>query len=405
MTKLLISLIAAAVLIVPATASAATFCVNSPSCVAGGGTNEGTGAKALQNSLDEAAKLAGPDHVVVGAGTYVRSGRFSYDVGGVAGNPVVVEGAGSAQTVLQNSAAGSGTTLFVKGAGSTVKALRTVLADGQFNTGLYLGGANTLAHDVAVRGQANTTHGIGLYLDGGILQNGDIVSTGTQLGYGVEGDGKVVDSSVTATDYTYGIYGPRIVQRTTIEGAGTGVMAAGSALPYQLDQLRIAVPPGGRGISAETIGSGDTLVNADHLTITGGADGSSVGVMAAAYAGASPHNAKIVLRSSIVRLVGHPVGVTATNGAANIEVDHSDLNLAAKLVSITQGGSGAVTGMGGNLNVDPLFVSAGDRHLQPGSPVINKGRPNLQPGESVTDLDGLPRLVGPATDMGAYEHS
>src|SRR4051794_6927381 len=250
----------------------------------------------------------------------------------------------------------------------------------------------------------NTTHGTGVYLDGATLEKGDIVSTGTQLGYGVEGDGKVVDSSVTASDYSYGIYGPRTVQRTTIQGAGTGVLAAGSALPYQLDQLRIAVPAGGKGISAETIGSADTLVNADHVTVTGGADGSSVGVLAAAYAGASPHNAKIVLRSSIVRRVGHPVGVTATNGTANIEVDHSDVNLAAKLVSITQGGSGAVTDMGANLNVDPLFVSGNDRHLQPGSPVLDKGRPNLQPGESVTDLDGLPRLVGPAADMGAYEH-
>src|SRR3954470_9600920 len=221
MRTLLLSLTAAAVLVAPATAGAVSFCVNSASCVAGGGTNEGTGAKALQNSLDQAAKLAGPDHVVVGAGTYVRSGRFSYDVGGVAGNPVVVEGAGSAQTVLQNSAAGSGTTLFVKGAGSTVKALRTVLADGSPSAGLYLGGANTVAHDVAVRGQANTTHGTGVYLDGATLEKGDIVSTGTQLGYGVEGDGKVVDSSVTASDYSYGIYGPRTVQRTTIQGAGT----------------------------------------------------------------------------------------------------------------------------------------------------------------------------------------
>src|SRR3954452_24508284 len=103
MTKLLVSLIAAVVLIVPATAGAATFCVNSPSCVAGGGTNVGTGAKALQSSLDQNDKLAGDDNVVVGAGTYVRSGSFAYDVGSIPGNAVTLEGAGSASTVLQNS--------------------------------------------------------------------------------------------------------------------------------------------------------------------------------------------------------------------------------------------------------------------------------------------------------------
>jgi hypothetical protein len=58
-----------------------------------------------------------------------------------------------------------------------------------------------------------------------------------------------------------------------------------------------------------------------------------------------------------------------------------------------------------NLNVDPLFVSANDRHLQPGSPVLDKGRAGVQPNESSTDLDGAARLIGPATDMGAYERS
>jgi hypothetical protein len=401
MTKLLVSLIAAAVLLVPATAGAATFCINSPTCVASGGTNVGTGAKALQNSLDQAAKLAGEDHVVVGAGTYVRSGSFSYDVGSIAGNPVVLEGAGSAQTVLQNSS-GSGSTLAVRGPGSTVKGLRTVLADGPSPIGLSIAGANTVAHDVAVRGQPNTTSGTGVILGGGTLQKGDIVSTGTQLLYGAAGDGKVADSSVTGPGY--GIYGPRTVQRTTVQGSSTGVMANGSALPYQFDQLRIAVPVGGRGVVAASTASYDTVLTADHLTITGIADGGSVGVVGEATSGGqAPHDAKFVLRSSIVRRVGHPVGIWASNGAANLEVDHSDVNLSGALVTLMPGGSGAVTDLGGNLNVDPLFVSSSDRHLQAGSPVIDKGRPSLQPNESPTDLDGAARLVGPATDMGAYE--
>jgi hypothetical protein len=279
-----------------------------------------------------------------------------------------------------------------------------VLADGPQSTGLWLYGTNSVANDIAVRGQANTDNGTGVDLGAATLQHGDVVSTGTQLLYGIGGDGKVVDSSVTTDPATYGIYGPRTIQRTTVSGAGTGVFASGSGLPYQFDQLRIAVPVGGRGVVASSIADGDTVLNADHLTVTGTADGSSVGVGAEATAGgASPHNAKLVLRSSIVRRVGHPVGIWASHGVATMEVDHSDLNLAGKLVSITPGGSGAVTDMGGNLNVDPLFVSSSDRHVKPGSPVIDKGRSNLQPNESATDLDRAARLVGPATDMGAYE--
>jgi len=101
--------------------------------------------------------------------------------------------------------------------------------------------------------------------------------------------------------------------------------------------------------------------------------------------------------------VGHPLELRATNGAANIDVDHSDLNLGATKTMIVGSGAGAVANLGGNVNVDPLFVSSADRHLQPGSPTINAGRATVQQNESTTDRDGLPRLVGAASDMGAYE--
>jgi hypothetical protein len=146
------------------------------------------------------------------------------------------------------------------------------------------------------------------------------------------------------------------------------------------------------------------LVTADHLTITGGSDHTSIGANAEARSGMfTPHNATLVLRSSIVRRIAHPLGISANAGAANVQVDHSDVNLAASNVDIQSGGSGAVTDMGSNLNVDPLFVGSGDWHLQPGSPLIDKGRATVQQNESPTDLDGAARLFGPATDMGAYE--
>jgi hypothetical protein len=61
---------------------------------------------------------------------------------------------------------------------------------------------------------------------------------------------------------------------------------------------------------------------------------------------------------------------------------------------------------GSNINADPLFVNAaaGDLHLTAGSPCIDAGD-NSAPGlvGITTDLDGLPRFVGVAVDMGAYE--
>jgi hypothetical protein len=53
---------------------------------------------------------------------------------------------------------------------------------------------------------------------------------------------------------------------------------------------------------------------------------------------------------------------------------------------------------------DPRFIDStnGDFHLQSNSPCINGGN-NLYVGSS-TDLDGNPRVVGEAIDIGAYEY-
>jgi hypothetical protein len=57
----------------------------------------------------------------------------------------------------------------------------------------------------------------------------------------------------------------------------------------------------------------------------------------------------------------------------------------------------------GNMTNAPLFVDyAGDNlRLKPNSPCINAGN-NAYPHDQ-TDLDGNPRLVGAAVDLGAYE--
>jgi hypothetical protein len=48
-----------------------------------------------------------------------------------------------------------------------------------------------------------------------------------------------------------------------------------------------------------------------------------------------------------------------------------------------------------------MFVNAGDLHLQPGSPAIDRGVPT---GYTV-DLDGRPVPQGGAADLGAYERA
>ncbi len=60
---------------------------------------------------------------------------------------------------------------------------------------------------------------------------------------------------------------------------------------------------------------------------------------------------------------------------------------------------------GGNIDADPLFVDAagGNLRLRLTSPAINAGNNAAVPPGVTTDLDGRPRIVGNAVDMGAYE--
>jgi uncharacterized repeat protein (TIGR01451 family) len=69
--------------------------------------------------------------------------------------------------------------------------------------------------------------------------------------------------------------------------------------------------------------------------------------------------------------------------------------------------------LGGNLDVDPLFVEPVDPATAPttaenlrlgqGSPAIDAGDNGLLPAGVVTDLDGKPRILFGIVDMGAYE--
>lgn len=56
----------------------------------------------------------------------------------------------------------------------------------------------------------------------------------------------------------------------------------------------------------------------------------------------------------------------------------------------------------GNFTSDPMFVGAGDFHLQVGSPCIDHGT-NQAWMTGALDLDGHSRIAGASVDMGAYE--
>jgi hypothetical protein len=113
-------------------------------------------------------------------------------------------------------------------------------------------------------------------------------------------------------------------------------------------------------------------------------------------------------------------GNEATNGAevylysSSIAIDHSDVRGGAQdsnsNIYIDPSAPSEVPPGEGNIDQDPLFVGAGDYHLSPGSPCIDAGNgtvalPSIPQDGNLLDYDieGDPRVVGKAPDMGADE--
>jgi hypothetical protein len=138
-------------------------------------------------------------------------------------------------------------------------------------------------------------------------------------------------------------------------------------------------------------------LHATGLTLVGAGAADSVGMVVNGQEG--------VVRDSIVR--GYEKSFTADSLSAssssllvaysNYDTSPVDEDNSQPPITITE--SHRVSG-------DPAFVdpSSGNYRLAAGSPLIDAGDPaGLAAGESSTDLDGNPRIVGAAHDVGAYE--
>jgi hypothetical protein len=382
-----------------APAGANTYCVNTPSCVSAGGVDSGSDGAALAAALSTAQANAGADRVEIGPGSYSNAGGFAYT--GTALNPIDIVGAGNDQTTLTNPT--TGPTVNVSAPNSSVKGLAAVLPPAAGQVGVGVVGNQSVASDIAVTDQPGTSNGGGAYVGPGASLKHTTITSAGPIKHGVSGPGGAVeDTTVDLSGANTGLSGPTRAERVTISGASWAVLASGGAT-YRLDQVVMQVPSGGIGLY--TAGStGDVTATADHLTVIGAGDATSQGVRAQATSKTTAHNDTVTLRSSIVRGFGHDLSRAASNGAADIAVDHSDFDPATTLEDIQPGGSGALVDNGGNVNVDPQFASTADFHLLAGSPVIDQGAAAVQAGESSTDLDGAARLFGAATDMGAFEY-
>jgi hypothetical protein len=407
-TSLLTLLVAGALLVVPSIASAAVFCV---------GTSGGSCTTA--ESTLGAALLAAHSHdtIEIGPGTYDTNN----DDAGAA--DVTVVGAGPGSTVV-TGASTDNPVLNVSGTGSTVSNLEVRFASGaNGQAGLVVGGTSTNVEVLAVSGDQNL-RGIGLQTGQSFTGTIDLSAATGGATTGVEAAGGTITNSTiiaatgidnNSTDLT--VTASRITAATDISDGGGGIATVKNSLlenPTPCDAGCTAIY-----VVASNSNSGeDDEVVADQDTLVAGKTSGGVAAGSPAVVSVPIQNpdatATIDIDSSVG--VGFPsasgdgngLDCATTYGEEQLTVEYSSFDFDNQSgpeadCDETNFSHNQNQGTVGNTPVLPTFVNAaaGDFNLPFNSPLRDAGDPNLSGG---TDLAGNPRVVGPRSDIGAFEY-
>jgi hypothetical protein len=319
---------------------------------------------------------------------------------------------------LQGSGAGVGqgaTTLtlpanvnpqtYVTANGGTLRNLRVSMSgvSSTGDIGVEASGSAIL-DSVIIIGAGGLTGATGLRTQGSVIKQTTVNVTAGPQNTAVHGLG-----GNTFTDNTWN--GGRVgflhtgatndtVTRSTMRLAETAASVEAGTLTIDNSVIDLG-PTGQTGLRAGTATSaGATTIDAEQLTVVGGAPGSR-GVWT--YAAAPTAISSITLANSIVRgSTDSLVAATSSGGTATLAVHHSDYQ------TVDEGGTGVVSEGAGNLDVDPGFLNApaGDYSLRSGAAVVDKGDSSVV---TPSDRAGNTRAVdgdsngSPVPDMGAYE--
>jgi hypothetical protein len=389
----------------PAFAAAYAICVNTQSA-----SCDDTAAS-INAAVAAADARIGAETILVGAGTY----QGPFDVYG----DVTLKGSGPSATILTMPASASKDE-YVTVNGATIRDLTVKLA----------------------AAESSNDSGIVLW-NGAAAVNVRVDGAGTVNSTGIEAaDATIADSTVQlplGSDST-GIYGEggTTITDTTIRG-NSGFTHSGGGVADTLS--RVSIKTSSRGISTDsgTVNVDDTVIdlgssgataltaanynastspkaiNANHVTIVGGGDGSR-GAYAAAYTQTVLQVSTITILNSIVRgpetdlsVMAGNNGSVGGNSVASITVGNSNWSTKAEFPQ--PHGTAQVLVAAGNRNVNPRFVNAAaaNYRLAPSSPLVDRGNPAA--GGPTSDVTGADRVFdgdanGSAVrDMGAYERT
>lgn len=145
---------------------------------------------------------------------------------------------------------------------------------------------------------------------------------------------------------------------------------------------------------AAAIRTGGGALTVDSSILSGGAGPSGAGIAVLA----PPQYAVVPAASVVARhvtIAGAPTAITLPEPATATVVDSIVLGVAPAVVAFTRTDRASAPAA--------LFVNPQTRNfrLRGGSPALDRGE--ITPGESRTDVDGQPRVLGKGSDLGADE--
>ncbi|HEY1595103.1 MAG TPA: PKD domain-containing protein [Thermoleophilaceae bacterium] len=382
--------VAAMLAIGTASASAATFCVNSPpGC-------SGTPETTIAGAIADAAGSPGLDEIQI-------AGDHTYDENGLAanaGNPVAVAGVDVNATppTITDDMSSMNPMLDLGDTGSTATNVAFAMPAGAGNFALSLSGPS--ASNITVTGPAVDVHASGVELlgTGSVLSDSTVTlaaspTANATQGFNLSGDGEVVrDSTFQAASpgFIEGGSGTRVTRVTAVGPQGIEQQGgAGNVIEDSLLVVKGDVGFNGFGLLVDP-NLGPTSLTANNVTVVdGGAHGSTQAAGAQAVEGSGP-GSSLTLRNSIVR--GFDIADLRKDGADTaLDTDYDDWGTS----NAADGASPVVRGPH-DVDVDPGFANApgGDFHLVAGSPLVDAGDPaGLAAGDSATDLYGGDRLA------------
>jgi hypothetical protein len=422
---------AAALLVLPSLASAVVYCV--PNDTIDPGCDAGQGQATIQAALTAAEGTSTvADTVHIDAGSYSESGLtyFSTDPA----NTVIVEGEGSAQTLITMSTTGLVNGLSVTAsAGSVVRDLAmTIPANSDsVDRGINLLGS-VAGRSLLVDGPS-ASNAVGIRLSNNAFAEDSTVD----LPFAIVSNNALLSNGATSTNTHLNLHADTgiahsgnatlTVNRSTIEPSFAGATVQSGTVTLRNSLIDLGTNDFATGVQAVNSAQSTLPIAAtiDGDTIVGGGD-SSTGIQARADSDATDpinepgdtntdgESSTVTVSNTILSGQTRSLKVEADRGeTATVTTSYSNYNSAAKLVTSDLnpgGGTGTATlSESHQTNLPPGFVSASDFHLASGSALIDVGDPAGPPlGDQ--DIDGDDREIfgkdgcnGPRRDIGADE--